>query len=101
MSNDKGHPEGWPLSKIVRRRPTLPRSHPRSTIGAKRLSFRVRNGTGRFPLAMAAETLLRYQSLPCSDPIQGQGIRMSSRPNLGNHTVDAYFFSIRDKPSAY
>ena len=62
--NDKGHPGGWPLSMFVRRRPTLPRSHPRSTIGAERLSFRVRNGTGRFPLAMAAETLLRYQREP-------------------------------------
>src|SRR5436309_7304046 len=43
--------------KCVRRRPTLPRSGPRSTIGAERLSFRVRDGTGRFPLAMVAETL--------------------------------------------
>ncbi len=55
-------PEGGLCRKNVRRRPTLPRSHPRSTIGAERLSFRVRNGTGRFPLAMAAETLLRFQS---------------------------------------
>ena len=47
--------------KNVRRRPTLPRSHPRSTIGAEGLSFRVRNGTGRFPFAMTAETLLRCQ----------------------------------------
>src|SRR5699024_7660634 len=29
--------------------PTLPRGLPRSTIGAEGLSFRVRNGTGRFP----------------------------------------------------
>ena len=41
----------------VRRCPTLPQGPPCSTIGAERLSFRVRNGTGRFPLAMAAETL--------------------------------------------
>jgi len=41
----------------VRRRPTLPRGGPRSTIGAERLSFRVRDGTGRFPLAMVAVTL--------------------------------------------
>ena len=34
--------------------------------------FRVRNGTGCFPLAMTAETLLRY-----------------NRPYLGNRTVDA------------
>src|SRR4051794_9103448 len=48
------------LRKCGRRRPTLPRSGPRSTIGAERLSFRVRDGTGRFPLAMVAETLWRY-----------------------------------------
>ncbi len=48
--------------KNVRRRPTLPRGPPRSTIGAEGLSFRVRNVTGRFPFAMAAETLLIYQS---------------------------------------
>ena len=54
---------GWPLvEKYVRRRSTLPRSHPRSTIDAEGLSFRVRNGTGRFPFAMAAETLLIFQS---------------------------------------
>jgi hypothetical protein len=41
---------------VVRRRPTLPPRLRGSTIGAERLSFRVRNGTGRFPLAMAAVT---------------------------------------------
>src|SRR5689334_2908900 len=57
----KGRPAkpGDPCPKCVRRRPTLPRSGPRSTIGAERLSFRVRDGTGRFPLAMVAETLWR------------------------------------------
>ncbi len=35
--------------KEVRRCPTLPQGHPCSTIGAVRLSFRVRNVTGRFP----------------------------------------------------
>ena len=44
---------------VVRRRPTLPHSLPCSTIGAEGLSFRVRNGTGRFPLAMTAVTLWR------------------------------------------
>ena len=43
----------------VRRRPTLPRGPPRSTIGAEGLNFRVRNGTGCFPFAMATETLWR------------------------------------------
>ena len=52
-----------PLSQEeVRRCPTLPRGPPRSTIGAESLSFRVRNVTGRFPLAMAAETLLMFRS---------------------------------------
>ena len=46
----------------VRRCPTLPQGPPCSTIGAERLSFRVRNVTGRFPLAMAAETLSMFQS---------------------------------------
>jgi hypothetical protein len=46
--------------KNVPQRPTLPHPGECSTIGAERLSFRVRNGTGRFPLAMAAETLWRY-----------------------------------------
>ena len=46
------------IKKDVRRCPTLPRGLPRSTIGAAGLSFRVRNVTGRFPFAMAAETLL-------------------------------------------
>ncbi len=58
-----------PSLNFVRRRPTLPRSLPRSTIGAEGLSFRVRNGSGRFPLAMATETLWRYQSVP--DRISG------------------------------
>ena len=55
----EGPPRGGGPSRLksVRRRPTLPRGPPRSTIGAERLSFRVRNGTGRFPLAMATETL--------------------------------------------
>ncbi len=37
--------------------PTLPQGPPCSTIGAVRLSFRVRNVTGRFPHAMTTETL--------------------------------------------
>lgn len=42
---------------FVRRCPTLPQGPPCSTIGAASLSFRVRNVSGRFPRAMAAETL--------------------------------------------
>ena len=58
-----GHPAlGGHFTKEVRRCPTLPQGPPCSTIGAESLSFRVRNVTGRFPLAMAAETLLMFQS---------------------------------------
>ena len=52
---------------VVRRRPTLPPRLQGSTIGAERLSFRVRNGTGRFPCAMATETIL------CCHPTPEQG----------------------------
>ena len=71
---------------VVRLRPTLPHRLQCSTIGAEGLSFRVRNGTGRFPLAMTAETLWRCQS---------------SRPYLGNCTVDANTLSVCIKLSAY
>ena len=70
---------GATLFKHVRRRPTLPRGPPRSTIGAEGLNFRVRNGTGCFPFAITAETLLR-----CHRPPRGL-----IRPHLGNRTVDA------------
>ena len=57
-----GHPLlGGHFLEEVRRCPTLPQGHPCSTIGAESLSFRVRNVSGRFPLAMAAETLLMCQ----------------------------------------
>ncbi len=53
---------GWGASLMcVRRCPTLPHPVECSTIGAEGLSFRVRNGAGRFPFAMAAVTLWRYQ----------------------------------------
>jgi hypothetical protein len=56
---DGGHRSDPHRGKNVRRRPTLPRGPPRSTIGAEGLSFRVRDGTGRFPFAITAETLWR------------------------------------------
>ena len=56
-------------SACVRRRPTLPPRLQGSTIGAEGLSFRVRNGTGRFPFAMAAVTLWRCGRMP--DRISG------------------------------
>ena len=51
------------FSIYVRRCPTLPHPPGCSTIGAVGLSFRVRNGTGRFPHAMTAVTLL---PVPCA-----------------------------------
>ncbi len=50
------------LVMVVRRCPTLPHPVECSTMGAVGLSFRVRDGTGRFPHAMAAETLCHH---PC------------------------------------
>jgi hypothetical protein len=63
LRNKKGALVKAPLfKKEVRRRSTLPQGHPCSTIDAERLNFRVRNGTGCFPLAMVAETLLSFRS---------------------------------------
>ena len=50
------------LGMVVRRRPTLPPRLQGSTIGAVGLSFRVRNGTGRFPHAKTTVTLSRRQN---------------------------------------
>src|SRR5207253_10269436 len=63
--------------KHVRRRPTLPRGPPRSTIGAEGLNFRVRNGTGCCPFAITAETLLR-----CHRP-KGLLATVSREPHSG------------------
>jgi hypothetical protein len=52
------------LSEGVRRCPTLPQGLPCSTIGAEGLNFRVRDGTGCFPFAMAAVTLWSYAGCP-------------------------------------
>ena len=49
--------DGPPLSKH-RRRPTLPGAYAPSTIGAGGLNFRVRNGNGWFPAAIATENLV-------------------------------------------
>ena len=47
---------------MFRRCPTLPRGLPRSTIGAEGLNFRVRNGTGCFPLAIAAGNFIEFSA---------------------------------------
>jgi hypothetical protein len=53
-----------PFVLYSRRRPTLPRSFPRSTIGAVGLNFRVRNGNGCFPHAKATGKISQlYQSV--------------------------------------
>src|SRR5699024_5124598 len=52
----------------VRRRPTLPHPPECSTIGAIELSFRVRNGTGRFLDAMTAVTQRDSQPAPNTPP---------------------------------
>ncbi len=76
--------------KNVRRCPTLPQGLPCSTIGAEGLNFRVRNGTGCFPFAMAAVTLWNYcQGYPAGCP-RGSPLGASeTRPCPGNRTVDA------------
>lgn len=59
----KGRPRGLPLLQVIRRlgavhrsaAPWPPTGWPRSTLGAMGLSFRVRNGTGRAPHALAAD----------------------------------------------
>lgn len=59
----RGRPRGLPLLQVIRRlgavhrsaAPWPPTGWPRSTLGAMGLSFRVRNGTGRAPHALAAD----------------------------------------------
>ena len=54
----KAHRLGWAfLDVLVRRRATLPHPVGCSTIAVPGLSFRVRNGSGRLPWAMAAASL--------------------------------------------
>ncbi len=79
LKRDEAAHVGRPRAKHVRRRPTLPRGLPRSTIGAEGLNFRVRNGAGCFPFAMVAETLWRC----------GCTVLTGLRPYLENCTVDA------------
>jgi hypothetical protein len=64
--NDESRPKAA-LVEDVRQRPTLPPSCPGSTIGAGGLNFRVRDGTGCLPSAMATETLCRIEA-SAADP---------------------------------
>ena len=54
-----------PLSGEIRRRPTLPGSFPPSTIGAEGLNFRVRNGNGCDPFAVATEICCQLKGCAC------------------------------------
>ena len=47
--------------KVLRQRPTFPRSLPRSIIGAGGLNFRVRNGNECFPSAIATVTPIKMK----------------------------------------
>ena len=63
LTQKRGRPRGLPLLQVLRRlgavhrsaAPWPPTGWPRSTLGAMGLSFRVRNGTGRAPHALAAD----------------------------------------------
>jgi hypothetical protein len=81
----KADPYGSAFLKVFRRCPTLPRGLPRSTIGAEGLNFRVRDGTGCFPFAIAAGNSMELS------------LARGRRPCPGNRTVDArrlVFFSV-------
>src|SRR3954464_8862370 len=67
-------PGGRPCSRVVRRRPTLPRGPPRSTIGAVGLSFRVRNGYRAFPRRYDRPNTMEIQpNAPPPAPPEGVG----------------------------
>ena len=46
------------FSYLIRRRPTLPRTYARSTIGPAGLNFRVRDGNGWIPRGMITGNLV-------------------------------------------
>src|SRR5262250_2750924 len=68
QSEDRG------LLNLSRRRPTFPRSYPRSIIGPARLNFRVRDGNGCDPRGITTGNFLRAGGKrrklkpPCSKP---------------------------------
>src|SRR5690606_29080502 len=89
----------WPLRDVcVRRRPTLPQPLDCSTIGAERLNFRVRYGTGCFPFAMAAVTLSTL-----ANPIGFVGWELLSGRETSTQVCVCVWCFVRgwDKPSAY
>src|SRR5699024_10694856 len=75
---------------VVRRCPTLPRPRGRSTIGAEGLSFRVRDGTGRFPPRYDRRNSMEMctPGPPCA-PLVVWGVGVVVCRYLKNRTVDA------------
>ena len=63
--------------------PCSPTGFPRSTIGAGRLSFRVRNGTGRAPAARAADRWAAFRPPGTSSACPGGRTASLGRPILG------------------
>ena len=69
-----------PFFEDVRRRPTLPPRFQGSTIGAGGLNFRVRNGTGCLPSAMATETVRVREPSGHPDELDSERERSKSSP---------------------
>ena len=69
-----------PFFEDVRRRPTLPPRFQGSTIGAGGLNFRVRNGTGCLPSAMATETMASARASGHPDELDSERERSKSSP---------------------
>ena len=81
----KTPPEGGVFTLEIRRRPTLPGGLPPSTIGAGGLNFRVRNGNGCGPTAMATEIFVKGDRLsalyyPLRNSIASTNIIVNPRP---------------------
>ena len=66
--------------------PTLPHPGGCSTIGAVRLSFRVRDGSGRFPVAVTTETTVRAVRVSVSSWRVSQYLVVCGCP-LANHAL--------------
>ena len=83
----------------VRRRPTLPHPPECSTIGAVKLSFRVRNGTGRFLNAMTAVTRRDPTSPQPHTPQGARSVVVSPEPHSGReHTLQTGQMLISHRP---
>ena len=102
----KGLDRGEPY-RVERRRATLPHPLGCSTIAVQGLSFRVRNGTGRLTLAMAAANLVDLpRDIPGGSDRDGPGTGQWTRkvscdafrtlPAVGNHPKDAIRATTRD-----